>query len=95
MKPEYKLYKEEFDIVENMIVDLSSHGDNLADLLDNATYILINDDGDISHEKPATDKKAEEFIVEWYYDRMDQSYEEDVVREAKKTEWAVDSLKEE
>jgi len=47
-------------------VELSSYGDSLADLLDNAEYSFTDQDGGELGNEPANDRRAIQAIKAWY-----------------------------
>lgn len=46
--------------------ELSTYGDTLEELIDNAAYFFIDQDGGELDDSPADDNEAVEYIVKWF-----------------------------
>jgi hypothetical protein len=67
--------------------ELSTYGDNLGELLDNACYIYIDQDGGEVATDTADDQAAVNYIKDWYNTNncpeMEYPYEKDCMKLAK------------
>jgi hypothetical protein len=72
---------------------LDTYGDNLGELLDNATYFYIDQDGGEVGQSAADDDAAHDYIKEWYRENqvpeMEFHYDKDPMELAK--EYDIDT----
>jgi hypothetical protein len=73
--------------------ELHTFGDNLGELLDNAAYFYIDQDGGEVSQGPADDEAAHDYIKEWYRENqvpeMEFHYDKDPMELAK--EYDIDT----